>query len=220
MKFDNNLGNKEIFAKNLKRYMSKNDVDRNELSKHLNIAYTTLSDWINAKKYPRIDNIEILANYFNIDKSDLIESPGIKIREDMKPLLKYTLRQVSHKTAVPLIGTIAAGTPILAEQNIERYFDIDTSIHCDFCLRIQGDSMIDVGIHNDDIVFIRQQPTLEVGEIGAIQIGDEATLKRFYKTNDSIILQPANADYLPQIYTSDSEIRILGKLVATLHIDK
>jgi len=220
MKFDNSLGNKEIFAKNLKRYMSENDVDRNELSKHLNIAYTTLSDWINAKKYPRIDNIEILANYFNIDKSDLIEPPGIKIREDMKPLLKYTLRQMSHKTSIPLIGTIAAGTPILAEQNIERYFDIDTSIHCDFCLRIQGDSMIDAGINNNDIVFIRQQPTLEVGEIGAIQIGEEATLKKFYKTNDSIILQPANSNYLPQIYTSDSDIKILGKLVATLHINK
>lgn len=219
MKFDNNLGNKEIFAKNLKRYMSKNDVDRNELSKHLNIAYTTLSDWINAKKYPRIDNIEILANYFNIDKSDLIEPPGIKIREDMKPLLKYTLRQMSHKTSIPLIGTIAAGTPILAEQNIERYFDIDTSIDCDFCLRIQGDSMIDAGINNNDIVFIRQQPTLEIGEIGAIQIGEEATLKRFYRTNDSIILQPANSDYLPQVYTSDSDVKILGKLVATLHID-
>ncbi len=220
MKFDNSLGNKEIFAKNLKRYMSENDVDRNELSKHLNIAYTTLSDWINAKKYPRIDNIEILANYFNIDKSDLIEPPGIKIREDMKPLLKYTLRQMSHKTSIPLIGTIAAGTPILAEQNIERYFDIDTSIHCDFCLRIQGDSMIDAGINNNDIVFIRQQPTLEVGEIGAIQIGEEATLKRFYKTNDSIILQPANSNYLPQIYTEENDIKILGKLVATLHMNK
>lgn len=255
MKFDNNLGNKEIFAKNLQRYMSENNVDRRELSEKVNIPYSTLSDWINAKKYPRIDNIEILANYFNIDKSDLIEPSFMKphkvklsekkiellkehakyreiaknaekylaehpIREELNPIIKFSIRKNFNKTAVPLIGTIAAGTPILAEQNIERYFDIDTSIDCDFCLRIQGDSMIDVGIHNDDIVFIRQQPTLEIGEIGAIQIGEEATLKRFYKTNDSIILQPANADYLPQIYTSDSDIRILGKLVATLHIDK
>ncbi|MDU2025524.1 MAG: S24 family peptidase, partial [Finegoldia magna] len=112
------------------------------------------------------------------------------------------------------------GTPIFADQNIEDYFTIDSRIDADFCLRIQGDSMIDAGINNNDIVFIRQQPTLEVGEIGAIQIGEEATLKRFYRTNDSIILQPANSDYLPQIYTSDSDIKILGKLVATLHINK
>jgi repressor LexA len=219
MKFDNNLGNKEIFAKNLQRYMSEKNIDRRELSEKVNIPYSTLSDWINAKKYPRIDNIEILANYLKIDKSDLIEPPKIKIREDVKPLIKHTLRQISNKTAVPLIGTIAAGTPILAEQNIERYFDIDTSIHCDFCLKIEGNSMIEADIHNNDIVFIRQQPTLEIGEIGAFLIGEEATLKRFYRTEDSIILQPANVEHPPQVYGSDSEIKILGKLVATLHIN-
>lgn len=220
MKFDNNLGNKEIFAKNLQRYMSENNIDRRELSEKVNIPYSTLSDWINAKKYPRIDNIEILANYLNVDKSDLIEPPKVKIREDMKPLIKHALRQMSNKTAVPLIGTIAAGTPILAEQNIERYFDIDTSIHCDFCLRIDGNSMIDADIHNNDIVFIRQQPTLEIGEIGAFLIDEEATLKRFYRTEDSIVLQPANAEYPPLIYGSDSEIKLLGKLVATLHFNE
>lgn len=255
MKFDNNLGNKEIFAKNLQRYMSENNIDRRELSEKVNIPYSTLSDWINAKKYPRIDNIEILANYFNIDKSDLIEPSFMKphkvklsekeiellkehakyreiaknaekylaehpIREDMKPLIKHALRQMSNKTAVPLIGTIAAGTPILAEQNIERYFDIDTSINCDFCLRIDGNSMIEADIHNNDIVFIRQQPILEIGEIGAFLIGEEATLKRFYRTEDSIVLQPANVEHSPQVYGSDSEIKILGKLVATLHINE
>lgn len=220
MKFDNNLGNKEIFAKNLQRYMSEKNIDRRELSGKVNIPYSTLSDWINAKKYPRIDNIEILANYLNVDKSDLIEPPKVKIREDMKPLIKHALRQMSNKTAVPLIGTIAAGTPILAEQNIERYFDIDTSIHCDFCLRIEGNSMIEADIHNNDIVFIRQQPTLEIGEIGAFLIGEEATLKRFYRTKDSIVLQPANVEHPPQVYGSDSEIKILGKLVATLHINE
>lgn len=220
MKFDNNLGNKEIFAKNLQRYMSEKNIDRRELSEKVDIPYSTLSDWINAKKYPRIDNIEILANYLKIDKSDLIEPPKVKIREDMKPFLKHALRQMSNKTAVPLIGTIAAGTPILAEQNIERYFDIDTSIHCDFCLRIDGNSMIEADIHNNDIVFIRQQPTLEIGEIGAFLIGEKATLKRFYRTEDSIVLQPANSEHLPQVYGSDSEIKVLGKLVATLHINE
>ncbi|MDU4017932.1 MAG: XRE family transcriptional regulator [Finegoldia magna] len=255
MKFDNSLGNKEIFAKNLQRYMNENNIDRKELSEKVNIPYSTLSDWINAKKYPRIDNVEILANFFNIDKSDLIEPSFMKshklklsekeikllrerakyreiaknsekylaehpIREELKPIIKFAIKKNFNETAVPLLGTIAAGTPILAEQNIERYFDIDTSIHCDFCLRIEGNSMIDADIHNNDIVFIRQQPTLEIGEIGAFLIGEKATLKRFYRTEDRIILQPANSDYLPQIYTSDSEIKILGKLVATLHMNK
>lgn len=254
MKFDNNLGNKEIFAKNLQRYMSEKNIDRRELSNKVNIPYSTLSDWINAKKYPRIDNIEILANYFNIDKSDLIEPSFMKphkvklsekeikllkereknkeiakncgkylsehsIRKELKPIIKFAARKNLNKTAVPLIGTIAAGIPILAEQNIERYFDIDTSIDCDFCLRIEGNSMIEADIHNNDIVFIRQQPTLEIGEIGAFLIGEEATLKRFYRTEDSIVLQPANAEYPPQIYGLNSEIKLLGKLVATLHFN-
>ncbi len=67
------LGNKEIFAKNLKHYMDLNNKDRNAVCEVLDIPYTTLSDWLNAKKYPRIDKIEMLANYFNIEKSDLIE---------------------------------------------------------------------------------------------------------------------------------------------------
>ena len=70
----NDLGNKDIFAKNLKNYMNIYNVDRNELCKKLNIPYSTLADWLNAKKYPRIDKIEILADYFNIQKSDLIEN--------------------------------------------------------------------------------------------------------------------------------------------------
>ena len=68
------LGNKEVFAKNLKYYMDMHDIDRNDICKILDIPYTTLSDWLNAKKYPRIDKIEIMANYFNIQKSDLIEN--------------------------------------------------------------------------------------------------------------------------------------------------
>lgn len=68
------LGNKEVFAKNLKYYMDMHDIDRNDICKILDIPYTTVSDWLNAKKYPRIDKIEIMANYFNIQKSDLIEN--------------------------------------------------------------------------------------------------------------------------------------------------
>lgn len=181
-------------------------------SKKLNIrlAKNDLSQYVSGKVEPSQEKLTLLSLALEVNEPWLMGYDVKKERGENK----------QNKTSIPLIGTIAAGTPILAEQNIERYFDMDTSIHCDFCLRIQGDSMIDAGINNNDIVFIRQQPTLEVGEIGAIQIGEEATLKKFYKTNDSIILQPANSDYLPQIYTSDSDIKILGKLVATLHINK
>lgn len=118
---------------------------------------------------------------------------------------------------IPLIGQIAAGVPILAEENIDDYFYIDKSIKADFCLRIKGDSMIDEGIYEDDIVFIKSQPCIENGEIGAVIIGDEATLKRVYKGDDNVILQPANRNYKAKTF-SGKDIRIAGKLVAVLNI--
>lgn len=210
---------KTTTSKRLKEIMNERNLRQVDIldmvapySKKLNVrlAKNDLSQYVSGKVEPSQEKLTLLSLALEVNEPWLMGYDVKKERGEKK----------QNKTSIPLIGTIAAGTPILAEQNIERYFDIDTSIHCDFCLRIQGDSMIDVGIHDDDIVFIRQQPTLEVGEIGAIQIGEEATLKRFYRTNDSIILQPANSDYLPQIYTSDSDIKILGKLVATLHINK
>ena len=123
---------------------------------------------------------------------------------------------VSNRT-VPLIGQIACGLPILAEENIEDYFTIDDRIRADFCLKAKGDSMIDEGINDGDIVFIKKQNTLENGEIGAVVIENEATLKRFYKSNNRLILQPANANYEPIILES-GEIHIAGKLVAVLNI--
>lgn len=93
---------------------------------------------------------------------------------------------------VPILGTIAAGTPILAEENIEDYFNIDSSINADFALRVKGDSMIGAGITEEDIAFIRKQEDLENGEIGAILIENEATLKKFYKKDGAIILQSEN----------------------------
>lgn len=126
-------------------------------------------------------------------------------------------KATSAAKKIPLLGTIAAGTPILAEENIEDYFNLDTSIKADFALRVKGDSMIEAGITEEDIVFIRQREELENGEIGAILIEGEATLKRFYKQDGTIILQPANKAYKPMIYTNGN-LRILGKLVAVLNI--
>nr|DAF46542.1 MAG TPA: Repressor protein CI [Myoviridae sp. ct1ba2] len=201
-------------GKKLKMLRSKSDLSLDELATNLNKSVSKeeeqyimfnkgkLSKWENDREEPKLSALKYVADFYDVSVDSIISDKD------------------NHDLGIPLIGTIAAGTPIFADQNIEDYFTIDSRINADFCLKIQGDSMIDAGINNDDIVFIRQQPTLEVGEIGAIQIGEEATLKRFYRTNDSIILQPANSDYLPQVYTSDSDIKILGKLVATLHINK
>lgn len=137
---------------------------------------------------------------------------------DVSPTYIMGMSSVKHPTKalrIPLLGTIAAGTPILAEENITEYFNLDSSIRADFALRVQGDSMIEAGIFPDDIAFFRQQSCLDNGQVGAVLIDNEATLKTFYRTNDSIILQPANKKYPPIILTED--IRVLGLLVAVLN---
>ena len=118
---------------------------------------------------------------------------------------------------IPLIGTIACGEPILAEENIEDYVNLDKSVDADFALRCSGDSMIGARIHDGDIVFIHQQSDVENGEIAAVLIGDEATLKRVYKypEKNMLVLKAANPEFEDFIFTGAEveEVGILGKAV-------
>ena len=109
------MNNKEIFSKNLQYYISKKGINQTEFAEDLDYPATTVSNWINAKTYPRIDKIQEMANYFGINKSDLQEEKELKERV------------VINVNQVPLVGRIAAGTPILAEENIEDHFNLDSS---------------------------------------------------------------------------------------------
>ena len=120
---------------------------------------------------------------------------------------------------IPLVGSIACGTPILAQQNIEKIVDVPESIRCDFSLTCHGDSMEGAGIHDRDVVYIRIQPEVENGEIAAVRIGEEATLKRVYYQNGTLTLMPANAAYAPMVYTGPelNDVQIEGKAVGWTH---
>lgn len=156
--------------------------------------------------------IELISNALNTtpdylmgwsDKStdDLYSIPGIN------PIPKTYKR--------PRLGTIACGEPILAEENIETYDDIPDNIKCDFTLVCKGDSMINARINDGDIVYIKQQSQVDNGEIAAVLIDNEATLKRVYIYEDKVVLQPENTKYPPFVYTKEevNNIRILGKAV-------
>lgn len=119
---------------------------------------------------------------------------------------------------IPLLGTIACGEPILANENIEALINADENLNADFALRCKGDSMINARIFDGDFVYIREQPDVEDGEIAAVLIGEEATLKRVYKYPSKIVLRPENPLYDDMIYSKEemNEVRILGKAVAFL----
>lgn len=117
---------------------------------------------------------------------------------------------------VPLLGTIAAGSPLFADEQIEEYIEVSGNMKADFCLRVQGDSMTGARIYDGDIVFIRRQSDVEDGEIAAVLVDDSATLKRVYKDAGAIRLHSENPKYRPMVFTEDNcdSVRILGKAVA------
>lgn len=118
----------------------------------------------------------------------------------------------------PLIGNIACGKPIFADEQFEAYIEAGANIEADFCLRAQGDSMIGARIYDGDIVFIRKQEMVDDGEIAAVLIDDEATLKRVYYDQENNVIQlfAENPNYKTMRFTNEEldHIRILGKAVA------
>lgn len=139
--------------------------------------------------------------------------------EPKKPTIPPGFEPMPKMKKIPLIGSIACGEPITAEQNIEKMVDVPENIRCDFSLTCHGDSMVDAGIHDKDVVYIRIQPVVENGEIAAVRIDGEATLKRVYYNPGTLTLMPANPAYAPMVYTGSQleEVHIEGKAVGWTH---
>lgn len=150
-----------------------------------------------------------------------LEKKGFIHRDPSKPraieILKDGASQPPKRMVnVPVLGRIAAGQPLLAEENIEDVFPLPRDFvreDASFILRVRGDSMIDAGIHDGDYLVIRQQPTANNGEIVAALLGEEATVKRFYRERDQVRLQPENRTMTPIL---TREVNILGKAVALI----
>lgn len=148
-------------------------------------------------------------------------TPGYLLGSDENPAGTSTV-QVDNLIAMPvvrrlpLLGDIACGEPILATENLDGSVDTPEHIHADFALRCKGNSMINARIFDTDIVYIRQQPTVENGEIAAVLVENEATLKRVYMYNDHIVLQAENPQFKPLVYWGEemNTVKILGKAVA------
>ena len=199
------LGNKEVMAKNINKYMKMNKISRNKMSEALGVSYSTLSDWVNAKTYPRIDKIEMMANYFGVSKSDLVED-------------KQTVDTVQITTA-PVLSKVSAGMPMYSEENIVDYIylpahEVKAGKEV-FGLVVEGDSM-NQEFKEGDIVIVEKDSVVENGEIGVVMVnGYNATLKQVKYVQDSIVLMPKsdNPAHDPQIYNKDDEVKIIGKVV-------
>ncbi len=119
---------------------------------------------------------------------------------------------------IPILGRVAAGVPLLATGNIEDYLDLKGMLDGEdmFMLRVKGDSMVEAGINDGDMVLTRSQPSVENGEIAVVLIGDEATVKKVRCKGGRIVLEPANPKYQPMIYGPGDDVRIAGKVLLAL----
>jgi repressor LexA len=155
-----------------------------------------------------------------------LEKVGLLRRDPSKPraleLLDRTVGAAVEsvknvvRPGVPLVGAVAAGQPVLAEENIEDYIQIPTEAGgetADFLLRVRGDSMRDAGILEDDMVVVRRQDTAGDGEIVVALVGEEATVKRFFKESDHVRLQPENDAYEP---IRSKDVQLVGRVVGLL----
>ena len=202
-------------AENIKRIRLEHGLSQAEFGKIAGVSDKAVSTWELGTKTPRMGAVEKIANYFGITKSAIVD--------DVQPASPAPIPPgfipMPKMRKVPLVGSIACGTPILAEQNIDGSVDAPEDIRCDFALRCKGDSMIDAGIHDGDAVYIRIQPEVENGEIAAVRVGEEATLKRVYYDGTTLTLMPANASFAPMVYTGPqlNDVHIEGRVVGWTH---
>ena len=215
--------NKQILSENLSFYMEQKGIDRYDLCEALGFKYSTVSEWLSARKYPRIDKIEILANYFEIDKSDLIEDKrtsrrNIELRAVDSDSQIYQV-STNNLLPVPIIGRVAAGLCCYAEDNITGYVQTDRDIlkegYEHFWLCVKGDSM-EPELHERDLVLVRKQETLDSECLAVVRVGDDDGVVKLVNIEpERITLTSLNRYYPPRIFTAEemNNIHLVGKVL-------
>ena len=201
----------------IKELREQKGINMREAARLLDMPYTTYVNYEKGMREPTSEVLIQLANFYNTSVDYIVGRSALDT-SSTHPVLPFpkNISPMPEMKQIPLIGSIACGEPILAEEHIEEYINIPRHIHADFALTCKGDSMINARIFDGDMVYIRQQDTVENGEIAAVLIDGEATLKRVQLFEDHISLEPENPQYRPFVYWGEemNTVRILGKAVA------
>ena len=203
------------FGDVLKALRLRRGFTQEDVAKGTQLSKSVISMYETGSRKPSFEVLEAIADFFNVDMNTLTDTKPMDAQPAATDLPNIPNIFPLKTKKVPLLGTIAAGIPIYAEENFDGYRESTEDVHADFCLKIKGDSMIGARINDGDIVFIRKQPDVENGEIAAVLIDGEATLKRVYKKNGSLVLQAENPKYAPIVCSAKTcdECIIMGKAV-------
>lgn len=198
------------FGDKLKSFRIAQGLTQEDLARRIGMKKQNISRYENSEREPNIRTAKAIADALGVTLQELTLGDSSSAPDN--------ILSMPRMNAVPLIGTIACGDPILAAENIEGDVSAPEHVVADFALRCKGDSMINARIYDGDIVYIRQQARVDNGQIAAVLIGDEATLKRvyFYPESNKLVLNPENPAYEPLIFIGDelATVRILGRAVA------
>jgi repressor LexA len=196
------LNVKKTFAENISRLRKERSLTMEQLGYEIGVGKSAISQWELGEKMPNSGNLEKIANFFNVPKSALF-AEGQDRFETYEQSVK-----------LPVYSSIACGEPCMVAENAVSY-EVTPKSWLNggeyFYLIAKGDSMIGARIHEGDLLLIRKQPTVEEGEIAAVIIDDECTLKRVYHHNGTLVLQAENPKYAP-IIIKKGDVRIIGKL--------
>ena len=204
-----------MLSERLKQLRKQNNLTQKQFAEIFSIASGTIAMWETNKRKPDFDTLTKIADHFNVSVDYLLG------KEKKTPDLSEVSNVISFENfkQIPIIGTIACGEPILAEENYEGYTNVEFNVNADFALRCKGDSMSPKFL-DGDVVLIRQQPIVENGQIAAVLIDSEATLKHVYLSQNEIMLVADNLNYHPLIFTGEdmNRIRILGLAIGYTRI--
>ena len=201
-----------MFSLKLKTLRTKKQITQEELAKDLNVSKGAIAMWETGKRNPDNEMLIKIAKFFSVSTDTLLGNNTENNNTDYINIFPLKRKKF------PLLGEIACGKPIFADEDRESYIMAGTDINADFCLKAKGDSMIGARILDGDIIFIKETPMVNNGEIAAVIIDDEATLKRvyYYPEKAKLVLQAENPKYEPLVYIGEelNEIRVIGKAVA------
>lgn len=226
-----NLSNKITIGLRIKQIREEKGLTQEELGKLLGMHKSTVQRYESAKiEKIKLPVIEAMAQILDVNPEWLSDKSDIRTLYDKE---QYNLGEVPDKYSnilpnilpikkikLPLLGEIACGQPIYADEQHELYIDVENDYGADFCLKANGESMVNAGIDSGDIVLIKEASMVNNGEIAAVIIDDEATLKRvyYYPEKGKLILNPENPLFEPLVYINEelNTIRIIGKAVAVI----
>ncbi len=213
------------FAKRLAEAMKIRELTQTDLHERTGINKSSISTYLRGDYKAKQDKVDLLSSALNVSPAWLMgfDVPMTPNTDNEKIDISSIKNIVPiEKRMIPVIGTIAAGKPITADEHIETYVPCDIDIHADFGLIVHGDSMIGAGIYDGDVVFIKEQPDVDNGQIAAVRIDDDATLKHVYKIPGGCMLVSENPKYPPMTFTEENcdNIHIIGLAVAKYSLIK